>query len=184
MKKETLYIVYTLIGFIAGFIMGRQHINNEHSVRYVKGETIEKAVEIPIPYKVEIPAKPIYLYKKADTVFSTLVAEIDTAAILNDWITKKNYKQNLFDNQYGKLSIDASVQYNKLEFLKYNFTPIQKETATIKQPVWMPYVGISYSTLNYVGIGGGIFYHDLGIGAKYVTDFNRKGFDFELKYKF
>ena len=48
----------------------------------------------------------------------------------------------------------------------------------------MPYVGVSYSTLNHVGIGGGMFYHNLGIGAKYITDFNKKGFDFELKYKF
>lgn len=184
MKKETLYIIYTIIGFIAGFIIGRQSFEDEQSVRYIKGETIEKIVEIPIPYKIEIPAQPMYLYKKADTIFSSTIEEIDTAAILNDWITKKSYKQNLFDNQYGKLSIDASVQYNQLESLKYNFTPLQKEVSIIKQQTWMPYVGISYNTLNYVGIGGGIFYHNVGIGAKYVTDFNKKGFDFELKYKF
>ncbi len=184
MKKETLYIIYTLIGFFAGFILGRQSTESQQSVKYVKGENIENTVKIPIPYRVEIPAKPVYLYKKADTVFNTVAAEIDTAAILNDWITKKSYKQNLFDNQYGKLTVDASVQYNQLEFLKYNFTPIQKEISTIKHQTWMPYVGISYSTLNHIGIGGGIFYHNLGIGARYVTDFNQKGFDFELNYKF
>lgn len=184
MKKETLYVVYTLIGFVAGIIMGRQNFSGEQSVRYVKGETIERVVEIPMPYKVEVAAQPIYLYKKTDTVLNPLTAEIDTAAILNDWITKKSYQQNLFDNQHGKLSVDASIQYNKLESLKYNFTPIQKEISITKQPVWMPYVGISYSSLNYVGVGGGIFYHNIGMGARYVTDFNRKGFDFELKYKF
>lgn len=48
----------------------------------------------------------------------------------------------------------------------------------------MPYTSISYSTLNYIGMGGGIFYHNLGLGAKYVTDFKQKGVEFELKYKF
>ncbi len=184
MKKETLYIIYTLIGFIAGLIIGRQWSEAEQSIKYIKGETIEKIVEVPIPYKIQIPAQPLFLYKKADTIYNTVTAEIDTTAILNDWITRKSYKQDLFDNQHGKLSIDASVQYNQLASLQYNFTPIQKEISTTKHQTWMPYVGVSYSTLNHVGIGGGMFYHNLGIGAKYITDFNKKGFDFELKYKF
>ena len=184
MKKQTLYIIYTLIGFITGFIMGRQGSEYEQSIKYIKGETIEKIVEVPTPYKIETPAQPLFLYKKTDTIYNIVTAEIDTTAILNDWITKKIYKQDLFDNQHGKLSVDASVQYNQLASLKYNFTPVQKEISTIKHQTWMPYVNVSYSTLNYVGIGGGIFYHNLGIGGKYITEFNKKGFDFELKYKF
>lgn len=186
MKKETFYIIYTFIAFITGFVIGRQSLDSNQSIKYIKGETIEKTVEIPIPYKVEVPVQPIYLYKKADTIYNTSRAEIDTVAILNDWITSRNYKQNLFDNQYGKLSIDASIQYNKLEWLKYSFTPIQKEIATIKHKTWMPYVAISYNTLNYIGIGGGVFYHNLGIEYQFQKDFkyNDTGHSFGLKYKF
>ncbi|PXV69247.1 hypothetical protein CLV62_101516 [Dysgonomonas alginatilytica] len=184
MKKQTLYIIYTLIGFISGFIIGRQASQSEESIKYIKGETIEKVVEIPTPYKVEIPSKPIYLYKQQDTVFNTITAKVDTNAILNDWILKRSYKKELFDNQYGTLAIDASIQYNQLQSLKYNFTPVQKEISIRKERVWMPYGSMSYSTLNYIGIGGGIFYHDVGLGAKYVTDLDKKGFEFELKYKF
>ena len=115
--KTALYGLSILVSFIVGFIMGRQDNEPEQSVRYVKDQTIEHTIEIPIPYKVETPAKPIYLYKKADTIFNTITTEIDTFAILNDWISKRSYTQDLFDNQYGKLSIDASVQYNKLESL-------------------------------------------------------------------
>lgn len=186
MKKEIAYILYTLIGFVAGFIMGRQYSDRGESIRYVKGETIEKTVEIPVPYKVEVSAQPIYLYKKADTIYSTITPEIDTAAILNDWITRRSYKQNLFDNQHGKLSVDASIQYNQLQSLKYNFTPIQKETSIIKQQIWMPYVAISYSTLGNTSIGGGVFYHNLGIEYQFQKDFryNDTGHSLGLRYKF
>lgn len=184
MKKEKLYIIYTLIGFIAGFIMGRQISQQEQSIKYIKGETTERVVEIPMPYKVVIPAKPVYLYKNTDTVFSTVTREVDTTAILNDWITKRSYTKDIFDNQQGTLVIDASVQYNQLQSLKYNFTPVQKEISISKKQVWMPYIGASYNTADCVGLGGGIFYHNMGIGAKYTTDFNRKGMEFELKYKF
>lgn len=184
MENKKLYVIYFLIGFILGFIVGRQFSQTEQSIRYIKGETIEKVIEIPIPYKVEIPAKPIYLYKKSDTIFNAIKAEIDTNAILNDWITKRSYKQDIFDNQYGKLEVDASIQYNQLQSFKYNFIPLQKEISIRKQQAWMPYVGISYSTFNYISIGGGIFHHNIGLGAKYVTDLNKKGLDFELKYKF
>lgn len=184
MKQQTLCIVCTFIGIIVGFICGRKNSNTEQSIQYIKGETIEKVVEISVPYKVEIPSKPIYIYKQADTIFSTHIAEIDTAAILSDWIAKRSYKHDLFDNQHGKLSIDASVQYNKLNTLTYSFTPIHKEITSIKKPVWTPYLSASYSTLNEIGIGGGVFYHDIGIGARYVTDFNKKGFALELKCKF
>lgn len=84
MKKQTLYIIYALIGFISGFIIGRQVSQSEESIKYIKGETIEKLVEIPIPYEIEIPSKPIYLYKQSDTVFNTITTEVDTNAILND----------------------------------------------------------------------------------------------------
>ena len=60
MKKETLYIIYTLIGFIAGLIIGRQWSEAEQSIKYIKGETIEKIVEVPIPYKIQIPAQPLF----------------------------------------------------------------------------------------------------------------------------
>lgn len=186
MKKETLYIIYTLIGFIAGLIIGRQGSDSDQSIKYIKGETIEKIVEVPIPYKVEVPVQPLFLYKKADTIYNTIATEIDTTAILNDWITRKSYKQDLFDNQHGKLSVNASVQYNQLASLKYSFTPIQKEISTTKHQTWMPYVGVSYNTLNHLGIGGGLFYHNIGIEYQFQKDlrYNDTGHSFGLKYKF
>jgi hypothetical protein len=50
--------------------------------------------------------------------------------------------------------------------------------------VWTPFISKSYSTLGYVTVGGGIFYHDVGLHARYVTDFGRKGIDIGVMCKF
>ena len=175
------YIKYLIIGFIIGglvcFFIGRSTIDLKTDIKYVKGETVRDWFPILTPFKVSIPSDPIYKYKENTAV-------VDTAAIIEDWITKREYKQTLFDNTHGKLDIDFTVQYNKPTDLRYSYIPIKEVNTIYKVKVWQPYASASYSTLNYVGVGLGIFYHDVGFGAKYVTDFNKKGVEFELKYKF
>lgn len=183
MKQDKLIIaifslLIVIIGSITvGFFIGRSTIDKETDIKYVKGETVRDWFPILTPFKVSIPSDPIYLR-------DTINGKIDTVGIIADWITKRDYKQTLFDNNNGKLDIDFSVQYNKPFNLGYSFTPIHKETNTYKAKVWQPFVSASYSTLNYVSVGGGFFYHDLGFELRYVTDFNKKGVDIGLKYKF
>lgn len=183
-RNITTHLIAILVGVAIGFVFAHQYTEPQQVVRYVKGKTIQRTVQVPVPYKIEVPSQPIYLYRKGDTVFTNIAPPIDTAAILNDWIVSRSYAHDLFDNQYGKLSIDASVQYNQLARLSYNFVPLQKETTIEKRPVWTPYLSVSYSSLNQVGVGGGVFYHHLGIGGRYVTDLKGKGLEVELKYKF
>lgn len=175
------YIKYLIIGFIIGglvcFFIGRSTIDTKTDIKYVKGETVRDWFPILTPFKVTKPSDPIYKYKENTAI-------VDTAAIIEDWITKRDYKQTLFDNNNGKLDIDFSVQYNKPFNLGYSFTPIQKQTTIYKVKTWQPFVSASYSTLNYVSVGGGFFYHNLGFELRYVTDFNKKGVDIGLKYKF
>ena len=183
MKQDKLIIaifslLIVIIGSITvGFFIGRSTIDTETDIKYIKGETVRDWFPILTPFKVSIPADPIYKYKENTAV-------VDTAAIIEDWITKREYKQTLFDNTHGKLDIDFTVQYNKPTDLRYSYIPIKEVNTIYKVKVWQPYASASYSTLNYVGVGLGIFYHDVGFGAKYVTDFNKKGVEFELKYKF
>jgi hypothetical protein len=183
MKNFTYYSLIAIIGIIAGFYLGRESNQTLESIKYVKGETIEKTIAVEIPYQVEIPANPIYIYK-TDTIHETIVATIDTMAILNDWVTKRDYHQNLFDDSNGKLFIEASIQYNQLQSFKYNFTPYEKTIVSTRKPTLTPYIEASYNTLNHIGIGGGVFYHNIGLGIKYTTDFDKKGLDIGLKYKF
>lgn len=181
MKNTLPFIFSAIIGFSLGFFIGRSTIPTETEVKYVKGETARDWFPILTPFKVTKPSDPIYLR-------DSLTDKVDTAAIIADWILKRDYKQTLFDNNNGKLDIDFSVQYNKPFDLRYSFTPIQKETTIYKESVWQPFVSASYSTLNYIGVGGGFFYHNLGIEYQFQKDFRYNdtdtGHSIGVKYKF
>lgn len=167
-----------LLALIIGFFIGRSSINAKTDIKYVKGETVRDWFPILTPFKVTKPSDPIYLR-------DTINGKIDTAGIIADWVLKREYKQTLFDNNNGKLDIDFSVQYNKPFNLGYSFTPIHKQLPP-RDKVWQPFVSASYSTLNYVSVGGGIFYHNLGFEYLYQKDFryNDTGHSFGVKYKF
>lgn len=185
MKKSE--IMLAALAFVLAFFLGcyftNKSIEVEEKVRYVKGETSVETVEVVVPYKVEIPTSPVYIYR-ADTVYNHLVQMVDSAAIIADWVEKRYYKQDLFDNENGKLSLEASVQYNRLQDMQYSFTPIEKQIISYYKPTYSFYVGTSYNTMGYMGIGGGFFRRNAGLGIQYTTDFNRKGLQLDLKYKF
>ncbi|MDH6354483.1 hypothetical protein M2132_000811 [Dysgonomonas sp. PH5-45] len=183
MSRHWVSIAVGLLCFLAGFLLGRQLINEKEEIKYVKGDTVKQIVEVPQPYRVEIPAKPVYVYR-TDTVDRLVVQVVDSAKIVEDWTACRSYKQTLFDDRNGRLDVDLSVQYNSLQRLSYEFIPIHKEVTVARQPVWQPFVSASYSSLGGMGIGGGVFYHRLGVEFRYVTDFDRKGMDVSLKYKF
>lgn len=176
--KKTISASLIILALVVGFFIGRSTIDNKSDIKYVKGETVRDWFPILTPFKVSIPSDPIYKYKENTAI-------VDTAAIINDWIIKRDYKQTLFDNNNGKLDIDFSVQYNKPFDFGYSFTPIHKQLPP-REKVWQPYLSGSYSTLDIVGLGGGIFYHNLGFEYQYQKDFrsNSTGHSFGLKYKF
>lgn len=185
MREIKYYIVIAVISILFGFYMGRGKVNRIETVKYVKGETIVKKVPIEIPYKVEIPANPIYIYR-TDTLHNNTITiqVVDTLAILADWIEKRHYSQSIFDDANGKLLIDASVQYNQLQSLDYSFTPIIKHERVVVKPIWTPYLETAYNTFHYWSVGGGVFYHNLGIGTRYSSNFRDDGWELNLKYKF
>ena len=79
--------------------------------------------------------------------------------------------------------VDAQVQYNQLQKLGYTFTPVQKQITTERKKVFTPFLSVSANTLGYVGTGGGLYYNNLGFEAKYLTDFQKKGFELGPAYK-
>lgn len=185
MKQLAYLFTMAIIGLIAGFFLGRDSVATGETIRYIKRDPIKKHIEIKVPYKVEIPTQPIYLYKTiTDTVTKQIVQQVDTNAILDDWLKVRHYKENLFKNELGELSIEAKVQYNRLNTIDYSFVPIEKQVTLKQKIILQPFVEASYNTLNYVSVGGGVFYNDIGISLKYSTDFNKKGMDIGLKYKF
>ena len=171
-------------GFFIGFFIGRKTINMESKIEYIQLKTINGFVpsdnlipiketnpEIPnLPMKdveVEIQYRDTGSIKEIERIVYQVV---DTAKIIQEYIIKRDYELMLFDDINGRLVVFPSLQYNKLTALNYNFTPIQQKETVYKGKVWQPFVSSSYSTLDYIGIGGGIFYHDLGFEYQYNID--------------
>ncbi|MFV0587080.1 hypothetical protein [Bacteroides reticulotermitis] len=186
-------IIIAILSFIVGslifFFVGRATINTK--TVYVKGETVNGSVEDRqlVPVKETTPDKPLLPTKEIEIQYrdtgSIVVQVVDTAAIIENYIKKRSYNLVAFDNkENGKLLLFPTVQYNELTGLDYQFTPVQREI--YKVSTWQPFVSGSYSTLNYVSLGAGVFYHKVGFEYQYQIGFNHtnNGHSFGLKYKF
>lgn len=193
-KSERIYILICLIILLVGcavsFFIGRSTIDTKTKTEYVKGETIRDTVYIPTPYSEKKADKDnlIPVYKKDPEGKET--TELDTIkskdVTIHDWNLERKYADLVFDNENGKFLYDITVQNNKLSKFNYTFTPIQKVITTTKERIFQPYVSAGYSTLDIASVGGGFFYHNLGIEYQFQKDFryNDTGHSLGIKYKF
>lgn len=183
---------WALIGILLialGFMAGRWTMKPIERVEYIKGETIHDTIPKPIPYLVEVPADPV-LPMKPDTIKvpgepEYITQVVDTTQIIAEFLKRNSYRETLFDSDtLGTMVVEAQVQYNQLQKLGYTFTPIQKQITTEKRKILTPFLSVSANTFGYVGIGGGLYYNNLGFEAKYLTNFQAKGFELGLHIKF
>jgi hypothetical protein len=186
-----------IIGLIAGFLAGRLTISIKETVKYVKSETVNGSVSQarlkPDTVYIPLPGEPIFVPMKADTV--RLPGEVkyivshapDTAAVFNDYIARKDYNMNLIDDkETGKIDVSLSLQYNALRSFDYTYTPVTKVVTRTKERVLQPFVSAGWSTAKHIGVGAGIFYHDLGLEYQYLKGYNgiENGHFLGVKLKF
>ena len=189
MNKYSVILIFLLLlctVFTAGFLIGRKTINTETKIEYVKLEPVSGSIgnNQLKPDKEEIPKNPV-LPIKIDTVYFT--AKVDTAAIIADYMLKRSYSiLALNSKEIGTLKLFPTVQYNQLSAFDYEFTPVQKQSTIYMEKVWQPFLSGSYSTLGNIGLGAGIFYHNLGFEYQYQVDMINKnnGHLLGIKYKF
>ncbi|HHW80215.1 MAG TPA: hypothetical protein GX746_00735 [Bacteroidales bacterium] len=67
---------------------------------------------------------------------------------------------------HGKLEIAPTIQYNQLTTIPYTFTPIEK--TVFRKQKWALFSTISYNTFNIAGVGGGVYYKNVGMHYKYL----------------
>lgn len=185
MKKASIIIVYGVICLAVGFFIGRSTIDTKTKTEYIKGATMTGSVS-PTQFEPIKEERPDIQYRDTGSI-KIVNLPADTAAIIADWELKRTYKLTAFDNKtQGKLELFPVIQYNKLSALDYNFTPIIERQTIYKTKVWQPFISGSYSTLNYVNIGGGVFYHNLGLEYQYQKSLGNQtdGHVFGVKYKF
>ena len=190
-SKTAWQLIGLALVFLGGFLIGRKTVDTEEVIRYIKDDPVFGTVSDLIPAKETVPDDPVLpLLRDSFYIdkFIYVAAKVDTAAIINDYIASREYTPVLFDSpQVGKLSLSATVQYNKLSDVSYEFEPVIKEVTRYKEKAWQPFVSGSYSTFGIAGIGGGTFYHKLGFEYQYqqsLRDDRMNGHQFSLKYKF
>lgn len=151
------------------YYIGRVSVASESTISYIPGKTIYDTIEVEklVPYKVEVPIE-------SDLPLNENNA-IDTAAIIKDYESKKSYNIVAFDNQkLGKLELFPTLQYNSISSFDYKFTPIYQRETIFKKQALLPFVSVAYSTQYYIGVGGGFFYHNLGLEYQYNIDLKRR----------
>jgi len=178
-------LIGLLFGIIIGFFFGRSTIDTKTKTEYFKGETVTGSVS-PTQFEPIKEERPDIQYRDTGSI-KYINRPVDTAAIIADWELKRTYKLTAFDNKtQGKLELFPVIQYNKLSALDYNFTPVIERQTIYKTKVWQPFISGSYSTLNYVGIGGGVFYYNMGLEYQYQKSLGNlgNGHLIGIKYKF
>ena len=135
-------VVCSIACFAIGFFWGRGVLEEKETVHYVKGETIRDTVTQLIPDTVYLAGELKYRYVyETDTIYKDVPVidrEGSIAETVRDWNRTREYERLLFDNEFGKLTIVLSVQYNELQKLSYFFTPMYKEITIIKKRVLYP----------------------------------------------
>jgi hypothetical protein len=163
-------LIGIIIGLVIGFFGGRSSIDTTNKMEYIPGETVTGSVS-PTQFEPIKEEKPDIQYRDTGSIkYVNLPA--DTAAIIADWELKRTYKLTAFDNKtQGKLELFPVIQYNRLSALDYNFTPMIERQTISKTKVWQLFLSGSYSTLGYIGVGGGMFYHNIGVEYQYQIDY-------------
>lgn len=193
MNKIFYYIIAGAICICIGFFIGRGTVKIKTETKTVLGKTIYDSISVEklVPKYVYLPSKPIYIELRDSIAIVYTPTPKDTAEslkmVLDDWNAKRVYANNLFkDSVNGIFDYDITVQYNKLQSFKYEFTPVKTVITKERIRALQPFVGASYSTLDIVGVGGGIFYHDLGLEVLYNKNYvnGDDGISFGIKYKF
>lgn len=167
--------------FYAGFRYGQTQ-STQNTVEYVKGDTITDSLFIFKPYQVIRIDTISNEYKVFDTV--TNVYYVDTAKIIEQFTQLVKYREKLFDSDtLGSLSVDVNVQYNRLQKIGYNFTPIQK---VVTKSVSLPKFGVytSVNSFGSIGIGAIGEYKQIGGTLQYVTQERRNGIQLGFFYVF
>lgn len=183
-----LILVYLAIGFL----VGRALVKADVEIKYIKGDTVYDTITVPGPIVEKEPVKPI-LPVKRDTIYlpgepERIIESVDTAEIIRQYVLERQYAFTVFDNkEYGKLDINQTIQYNKLQHFDYSFTPIIRVERTIQRKLFTPYLslgGFYLGDIRAATLGGGIYINNLGLDYRYIYSDYSKGHMFGLNYKF
>ncbi|NDV81317.1 hypothetical protein [Bacteroides sp. 51] len=187
MKTKYIILVCSILVVIA-FFVGQATVSTIPEIEYVKGEEIAGSVPTGqlVPVREVMPEFSFLPYRLL-IINGKETQVTDTAVIIADYEKRREYSLTAFDDkEKGKLELYPTVQYNSLQSIDWKFTPVSKVITRIKKPVFQPFLSAGWSTLNYVSVGAGMFYHDFGVEYQYLKGYNgmSDGHMVGVKWKF
>lgn len=188
MTKSTIITIVICIALLAGFYLlgfkhGRLKSTNDQlqeqlntKTEYSTGTSFSNTFTDFKPIKVELPSIP-YILTFKDTLYIDsiryVVREVDSLAILKDWLSKRHYEVTIFDiDTIGKCDITAETQYNQLKVLGYNYTPRTRIDVRDLTPKLELFGGVGINTGNYYNFQAGVFKGNLGASYQFNREFN------------
>jgi hypothetical protein len=190
MKKalKSALLILAMLGI--GFFAGRKTmppVQLPPETVYLPGEPVVVEKPYPDPVYVRVPADSANIIAECvrDGKFKELFPERvrdsiiyltkeDTAAVIRDWATERYYDEQVFDiDTVGTATVNAKVQYNRIEYMRTTFVPVQKAT-TVTNVVgkkYSPFVGMGITTMPEVVVNGGMYFDDK-YGASLLYEYN------------
>ena len=129
-----------VVGEILGWWLGslNSEVEVREKVQYVELPPITKVIEKPVPIKTE----PITI-EKVVTVREEVVIPADTAAIIADYLQRREYNLDFSTDTTGTFKVNAIVEANRLASATATIVPLQMqiENTVVKARAFRPYLG-------------------------------------------
>jgi hypothetical protein len=169
--RRCLLIVAALLLFAAGYYAGCRSVRivEKTVVAYRDLPPVKVSVN-PEAFRFTVPALPEWIWI-TDTV--SVAQTVDTAAILADWILRRDYAGRLVSDATAVIDYSATVQYNRLQSLNLDYHPKQ-QVVTITRSVqrsFAPFLLVGANTAGHAQLQGGAFVGKWGFSVEVAVDF-------------
>jgi hypothetical protein len=166
--KTIGYIFVIALALAAGFYLGRRSVNVDEAttVEYIEMPPAHVSIEAPSALRFTVPALPQWIFFTDTT---TRQQRIDTAAILTDWIQRREYGGQLVADSTGTIDYSIILQYNRLQNITIDYFPLQKTVVTTKSITerWAPFLFVGGNTAGYVQVEGGVLFKRFALSAEF-----------------
>jgi len=170
--RNTAIIASIILALAVGFFAGRSSVTVKEKtvVQWKDMPTISVSVT-PEPVRFTIPDVPKWLWR-TDTI--NHIIAVDTAAILADWVLRREYAGRVVADSTGTIDYAAIIQYNQLQHIGIDFTPRQLTITTTKtvERRFTPFVFVGGNSAGFVSAEAGLFIGSIGIAADVGSNFN------------
>lgn len=164
-QNLTRILVSLIVGVICGWVIGsQQEVQIVENVRYIERPATTIKIGSPQLYKsepIDIPQfRSLPQLQLCDTVRETVTVPADTAAIISDYLQRREYDLDFSTDTTGVFKVQAAVEANKLVEASATIIPLQREveTSIVYKP--KPYrpmikIGVPFGKQRY-GVEGGV----------------------------